>query len=102
MIPSPGSKDRQEGIIRPSKATEQLTPRSIYTMEQIGLEGHVMPLHAATDPFPLFPETAMVKRIWSRSSIRSFCPNRHTHVPFRIDVRKLLEVLDRTSEVAGN
>lgn len=41
--------------------TEQLTPRSIYTMEQIGLEGHGMPLHAATDPFPLFPETAMVK-----------------------------------------
>ncbi|GAT21096.1 LPXTG-motif cell wall anchor domain protein [Aspergillus luchuensis] len=33
---------------------------SIYTMEQTRLEEHDMPLHAATDPFPLFPETAMM------------------------------------------
>ncbi|RAH56724.1 hypothetical protein BO85DRAFT_460101 [Aspergillus piperis CBS 112811] len=69
-------------LVDPTKRLNNPPPMSIYTMKQTRLEGHNMPLHAATDPFPLFPEQP-----W------------HTRVPFKIDVRKLLEVLDRTSEL---
>jgi hypothetical protein len=36
-------------------------PKSIYTMEQIGLKGHGISPHAATEPFPLFTQEAIAQ-----------------------------------------
>lgn len=45
----------------PAKHMNFQPPKSIYTMEQIGLKGHGISPHAATEPFPLFTKDAITQ-----------------------------------------
>lgn len=42
----------------PTKHLDCGTPSRIYTMKEIGLEGHGVSRNAASEPFPLFTEEA--------------------------------------------
>lgn len=65
-----GAKIAKKESFDPVKHVNFQPPRSIYTMEQVGLEGHgisprveghgISP-HAATEPFPLFTEEAITQ-----------------------------------------
>ncbi|KAL5002163.1 hypothetical protein BDV10DRAFT_202991 [Aspergillus recurvatus] len=45
----------------PSKHLNFQPPKTIHTMEQIGLKGHGISPHAATEPFPLFTQEAIAQ-----------------------------------------
>ncbi|KAL4947635.1 hypothetical protein BDW69DRAFT_199497 [Aspergillus filifer] len=99
----------------PSKHLNYQTPKTIYTMEQIGLKGHSISPHAATEPFPLFTKEAIAQvraeifdekvlaecrysSTFNKHMIRGMGPAR---APFTYDAWKSPEVLARISEVAG-
>ena len=56
-----GAKIAKKESFDPVKHVNFQPPRSIYTMEQIGLKGHGISPHAATEPFPLFTEEAITQ-----------------------------------------
>lgn len=56
-----GAKIAKKDAFDPEKHLNFQAPASIYTMEQIGLKGHGISPHAATEPFPLFTEEAIAQ-----------------------------------------
>lgn len=54
-----GAKIAKREAFDPAKHVNFQPPASVYTMEQIGLEGHGISPHAATEPFPLFTREAV-------------------------------------------
>lgn len=56
-----GAKIAKRESFDPAKHLNFQPPKAIYTMEQIGLEGHGISPHAATEPFPLFTEEAIAQ-----------------------------------------
>ena len=53
-----GAKVAKKETFDPSKHLKYQAPKTIYTMKQIGLGGHGISPHAATEPFPLFTKEA--------------------------------------------
>jgi hypothetical protein len=51
----------QKETFDPARHLNFQPPRSIYTMEQIGLKGYGISPHAATEPFPLFTQEAVAQ-----------------------------------------
>ncbi|KAI3008005.1 hypothetical protein CBS147346_2946 [Aspergillus niger] len=110
-----GAKIAKRESFDPAKHLNYQPPRSIYTMEQIGLKGHGISPHAATEPFPLFTEEAIAQMraeifdekvlaecqyssTFNKHMVRGMGPAR---APFTYDAWKSPEVLARISEVAG-
>ncbi|KAI1204693.1 uncharacterized protein F4807DRAFT_454516 [Annulohypoxylon truncatum] len=113
-------------LIKEARATEQVPwdvskhlrfqpPANIYTMKDIGLEGHGISTTAVSDPFPLFSKEAMLqmrREIFSESvlencrysstftanMVRGMGPAR---APFTYDAWWSPEVLAKISKVAG-
>lgn len=56
-----GAKIAKRDVFDPAKHLGFQPPTSIYTMKQIGLEGHGISPHAATEPFPLFTQEAIAQ-----------------------------------------
>lgn len=56
-----GAKLAEKDSFDPAKHMNFQPPKSIYTMEQIGLKGHGISPHAATEPFPLFTKDAITQ-----------------------------------------
>lgn len=56
-----GAKLEKRESFDPSKHLNFEPPQSIYTMKQIGLEGHGISPHAAAGPFPLFTQEAIAQ-----------------------------------------
>lgn len=54
-----GAKVTQKESFDPAKHMNFQRPKTIYTMEQIGLKGHGISPHAASEPFPLFTQEAV-------------------------------------------
>ncbi|KAL3448273.1 hypothetical protein BJX65DRAFT_317484 [Aspergillus insuetus] len=105
----------QKQTFDPARHLNFQAPRSIYTMEQIGLKGHGISPHAATEPFPLFTQEAIAQMraeifsekvlaecqyssTFNKNMVRGMGPAR---APFTYAAWKSPEVLARISEVAG-
>ncbi|KAL2793116.1 hypothetical protein BJX66DRAFT_339174 [Aspergillus keveii] len=105
----------QKQAFDPARHLNFQAPRSIYTMEQIGLKGHGISPHAATEPFPLFTQEAIAQMraeifsekvlaecqyssTFNKNMVRGMGPAR---APFTYAAWKSPEVLARISEVAG-
>ncbi|KAK2761326.1 hypothetical protein FQN54_001848 [Arachnomyces sp. PD_36] len=90
-------------------------PKNIYTMKDIGLEGHGISPHAVSEPFPLFTKEAIrqmraevfsdqamehcqYSSSFTKNMIRGIGPDR---APFIYDAWHSPEVLAKISEVAG-
>ena len=56
-----GAKVAKKDVFDPAKHLNFQPPKSIYTMEQIGLKGHGISPNAATEPFPLFTQDAIAQ-----------------------------------------
>ncbi|KAL6238581.1 hypothetical protein BDW75DRAFT_201037 [Aspergillus navahoensis] len=56
-----GAKVAKREAFNPPKHLNFHPPKTIYTMEQIGLNGHGISPHAATEPFPLFTQEAIAQ-----------------------------------------
>lgn len=56
-----GAKVEKRDVFDSSRHMNFQPPKSIYTMEQIGLKGHGISPHAATEPFPLFTHEAIAQ-----------------------------------------
>lgn len=54
-----GARIQKPEAFDASKHLNFQSPRRIYTMKEIGLEGQGISPHAATEPFPLFTEEAI-------------------------------------------
>ncbi|KAL5362579.1 hypothetical protein BJX96DRAFT_186120 [Aspergillus floccosus] len=90
-------------------------PKKIYTMKEIGLEGHGISPNAVSDPFPLFTEEAvrqMRAELFSKASLENcqyssaFAKNMIRGMgpalaPFIYDAWQSPELLAKISEVAG-
>ncbi|RDW62988.1 uncharacterized protein DSM5745_10099 [Aspergillus mulundensis] len=110
-----GAKVAKKEDFDASKHLNFQPPKTIYTMEQIGLEGHGISPHAASDPFPLFTKEAIAQmraEIFDENVLAecqySSTFNKHmirgmgsARAPFTYDAWKSPEVLARISEVAG-
>ncbi|KAL3463535.1 hypothetical protein BJX64DRAFT_298905 [Aspergillus heterothallicus] len=109
------AKVAQKQEFDPERHLNYQPPRSIYTMEQIGLKGHGISPHAATEPFPLFTQEAIAQMraeifseevlaecqyssTFNKNMVRGMGPAR---APFTYAAWKSPEVLARISEVAG-
>ncbi|KAL3493274.1 hypothetical protein BJX62DRAFT_235351 [Aspergillus germanicus] len=109
------AKVAQKESFDPARHLNFQPPRSIYTMEQIGLKGHGISPHAATEPFPLFTQEAIAQMraeifseqvlaecqyssTFNKNMVRGMGPAR---APFTYAAWKSPEVLARISEVAG-
>ncbi|CEL02155.1 hypothetical protein ASPCAL03327 [Aspergillus calidoustus] len=105
----------QKQTFDPARHLNFQPPKSIYTMEQIGLKGHGISPHAATEPFPLFTQEAIAQMraeifseevlaecqyssTFNKNMVRGMGPAR---APFTYAAWKSPEVLARISEVAG-
>ncbi|KAL4973057.1 hypothetical protein BDW66DRAFT_162377 [Aspergillus desertorum] len=90
-------------------------PQYIYTMEQIGLKGHGISPHAASEPFPLFTQEAIAQMraeifdekvladcqyssTFNKHMVRGMGPAR---APFTYAAWKSPAVLEKISQVAG-
>ncbi|KAL4920413.1 hypothetical protein BDW62DRAFT_5281 [Aspergillus aurantiobrunneus] len=110
-----GTKVAKKDVFDPATHLNFQPTKSIYTMEQIGLKGHGISRHAATDPFPLFTKEAVAQMraeifdekvlaecqyssTFNKHMVRGMGPAR---APFTYDAWKPPEVLARISEVAG-
>ncbi|KAL4931493.1 uncharacterized protein BDV17DRAFT_301761 [Aspergillus undulatus] len=113
--PIQGAKVAQKEVFNPAKHLNYQPPKTIYTMEQIGLKGHGISPHAATEPFPLFTMEAIAQMraeifdekvlaecqyssTFNKHMVRGMGPAR---APFTYDAWKSPEVLARISKVAG-
>ncbi|BCS19252.1 uncharacterized protein APUU_12080S [Aspergillus puulaauensis] len=99
----------------PSKHLNFQYPKTIYTMEQIGLQGLGISPHAGSEPFPLFTQEAIAQmraEIFSEQVLAecqySSSFNKHmvrgmgpARAPFTYDAWKSPEVLEKISAVAG-
>jgi hypothetical protein len=56
-----GAKVAKKEEFDPERHLNFQPPRTIYTMEQIGLKGHGISPHAASEPFPLFTQEAIAQ-----------------------------------------
>ncbi|KAJ5337831.1 hypothetical protein N7452_004559 [Penicillium brevicompactum] len=110
-----GAKVAKKDVFDPAKHLNFQPPKSIYTMEQIGLKGHGISPNAATEPFPLFTQDAIAQiraeifdekvleecqysSTFNKNMVRGMGAAR---APFTYDAWKSPEVLARISEVAG-
>ncbi|OJJ42127.1 hypothetical protein ASPZODRAFT_2122771 [Penicilliopsis zonata CBS 506.65] len=110
-----GAKVAERQAFDPARHLTFQPPKSILTMEQIGLKGHGISPHAATDPFPLFSQEAIEQmraeifdeRVladcqysssFNKNMIRGMGSAR---APFTYAAWKSPETLARISEVAG-
>ncbi|KAL5339179.1 hypothetical protein BJX70DRAFT_408308 [Aspergillus crustosus] len=99
----------------PAKHLNFQPPKSIYTMEQIGLKGQGISPNAASEPFPLFTQEAIAQMrmeifdesvlaecqyasTFNKNMVRGMGPAR---APFTYDAWKSPEVLSLISQVAG-
>ncbi|EKG19079.1 hypothetical protein MPH_03600 [Macrophomina phaseolina MS6] len=99
----------------PKKHLAYQPPAKVYTMADIGLEGHGVAPTAVSEPFPLFTEEAikqMRAEVFSDEVMQhcqymsGFTPNMvrgmgAERAPFTYDAWKSAELLARVSEVAG-
>ncbi|KAI5925662.1 hypothetical protein F4810DRAFT_60147 [Camillea tinctor] len=90
-------------------------PAKIYTMKEIGLDGHGISPNAVSDPFPLFSKEAMLqmrREVFSDLVLENyryssdFSPNMvramgYERAPFTYEAWYSPEVLGKISEVAG-
>ncbi|KAL1863772.1 hypothetical protein Plec18170_000611 [Paecilomyces lecythidis] len=99
----------------PSKHVVFQHPKRIYSMEEIGLEGHGISPNAVSEPFQLFSQDAVKQMraeifsepvldscqytsVFVKHTIRGMGPKR---APFTYNAWRSPEVLSRISEVAG-
>ncbi|KAE8152974.1 hypothetical protein BDV25DRAFT_150229 [Aspergillus avenaceus] len=110
-----GAKIEHREPFDPKKHLDFVPPNKIYTMKEIGLEGHGISPNAVSEPFPLFTEEA-VKQMraeifsddvlqncqyastFNKNMVRGMGPAR---APFTYDAWNSPEVLAKISEVAG-
>ncbi|KAJ5218533.1 uncharacterized protein N7498_000632 [Penicillium cinerascens] len=110
-----GAKITRHEEFDPAKHLNFQPPKSILTMEEIGLKGHGISPHAATHPFPLFSQDAITQMraeifsekvlaecqyssTFNKNMVRGMGPAR---APFTYTAWKHPETLARISEVAG-
>ncbi|RAL08073.1 uncharacterized protein BO97DRAFT_228905 [Aspergillus homomorphus CBS 101889] len=110
-----GAKVAKRESFDPAKHLSFQPPKSIYTMEQLGLQGHGISPNAASEPFPLFTQEAIAQMraeifdekvlaecqyssTFNKNMVRGMGPAR---APFTYDAWKSPEVLSIISQVAG-
>ncbi|CAI7652264.1 unnamed protein product [Penicillium manginii] len=103
-----GAKVEKREAFDPAKHLNFQPPKSITTMEQIGLKGHGISPHAATEPFPLFTQEAIAQiraEIFDEKVLEecqySSTFNKNMVRGMGAAAWKSPEVLARISEVAG-
>ncbi|KAL4757016.1 uncharacterized protein BDW70DRAFT_153700 [Aspergillus foveolatus] len=110
-----GAKVAKKEEFDPERHLNFQPPRSIYTMDQIGLKGHGISPHAASEPFPLFTQEAIAQMraeifdekvladcqyssTFNKHMVRGMGPAR---APFTYAAWKSPAVLEKISQVAG-
>ncbi|KAL4814524.1 hypothetical protein BDW67DRAFT_186721 [Aspergillus spinulosporus] len=112
-----GAKVAKKEEFDPERYLNFQPPRSIYTMEQIGLKGHGISPHVASEPFPLFTQEAIAQmraEIFDEKVLAdcqySSTFNKHMETislnfprraPFTYAAWKSPAVLEKISQVAG-